>query len=125
VIGFEGFESGEIAEKLKDACIEPSLPTKLAHVIAQNLESGKRVPGDIYINVSWVKYILTTANTWKTPIKDFELVVDRSSAGDNRPYVVSFCWDGSVQPVDAKRFSAKKLNFVPDKELTIYFLSNF
>jgi len=124
VVGFEGFHTGEIAEKLKDACIDPSLPTKLAHVIAQNLESGKRVRGDVYINATWVKYILTTANTWKTPIKDFELVVDRR-ASDNRPYLVSFCWDGPVQRVDANRFSAKKLNFVPEKELTVYFLANF
>ncbi len=64
----------------------------------------------------WVNYILTAANSWKTPIRQFELIVERPE-GD----VVSFCWDGKVQKVDKTRFRAKAQDFVPAKELVVCF----
>jgi len=76
-----------------------------------------------------VKYILTTANTWRTPIKDFQLVVERpettafSSASDQAGKTfVSFCWDGEVQPLDKNHFRARKADFVPARELVVYYL---
>lgn len=66
---------------------------------------------------SWVSYILTTANTWKTPIHEFELVVERSPGE-----LITFCWDGSVEKVGADTFRVRAKDFVPSKELTVYFL---
>jgi len=68
--------------------------------------------------LSWIKYILTTANTWSGPISDFELVVDRAP-GER----VSFCWDGPVEKIGADTFRARAKNFKPSKELIIYYLA--
>lgn len=64
----------------------------------------------------WVKYILTTANTWKTPIRDFELIVEPEPSD-----VVSFCWDGKIERLGAGTLKADRRDFVPTKELTVYY----
>ncbi len=69
------------------------------------------------LGFSWVRYILTTANTWKGPIRDFELIVER-----NPDELVTFCWDGPVEKVGADRFRAARKDFRPGKELTVYFV---
>jgi hypothetical protein len=65
----------------------------------------------------WVDFILTTANTWKRPIEDFTLIVERPDP----KFTVSFCWDGPVEKLDANRFQAHTTNFIPTKELHIGF----
>jgi len=69
------------------------------------------------LGFSWVRYILTTANTWKGPIRDFELIVER-----NPDELVTFCWDGPVEKVGADRFRTVQKDFRPEKELTVYFV---
>lgn len=69
------------------------------------------------IPTDWVKYILTTANTWKGPIGEFELTVERDPGE-----LVTFCWDGPVTKVGSHRFQAKTKGFRPTRELTIYFV---
>jgi hypothetical protein len=75
----------------------------------------------------WVDYILTTANSWKTPIKDFTLIIDRRKdsqrIGGAALQYVSLCWDGPIQKLDADHFLAHKTNFVPKKELRVTFFS--
>jgi uncharacterized protein DUF4424 len=69
----------------------------------------------------WVDFILTTANTWKTPIEDFTLIVERPhQKGDLADYV-SFCWDGPITRIDPDHFSAKATDLIPSKELKIGF----
>jgi hypothetical protein len=75
---------------------------------------GDEVP---LVYAHWVGYILTTANTWKTPIADFELDVDFPEGE-----FVSLCWDGPVERVGTTRFRAARKGFVPGKDLTVYFL---
>ena len=65
----------------------------------------------------WVDFILTTANSWKRPIEDFTLIVERTDPKDT----VSFCWDGPVTKLDANHFQAHTVNLVPSKELHIGF----
>ena len=55
-------------EVLADACITPKLRDKLV--------SQARL-GDGYAEAFWIDYILTTANTWKTPISDFRLTLEK------------------------------------------------
>jgi len=71
---------------------------------------------------------LTTANTWKTPIEDFTLIVERPHWKNNRGEpdladYVSFCWDGPITKIDADHFSAHTVNLVPAKELRVGFFS--
>jgi hypothetical protein len=65
---------------------------------------------------AWVRYILTTANTWKGPIEDFELIVEKEP-GD----LMTFCWDGPVEKIAPNRYRARMKRFRPSEELTIYF----
>ena len=71
--------------------------------------------------ITYVSFILTTANTWKTPIEDFTLIVDRSFDPKYKTYV-SFCWDGPVEKIDETHFSAHLTNFIPKKELQIGYI---
>ena len=73
--------------------------------------------------ISYVSFILTTANTWKTPIEDFTLVVERPHDTRKRKKTyVSFCWGGLVTQIDADHFSAHAAGLVPKKELMIGYI---
>jgi len=99
---------------------------ELQHTLLQDEKKSGHVVG-----IRYVDFILTTANTWKQPIEDFTLNVERSAL-DHDPYhpatdvnLVSFCWNGPVTKVDANHFSAHAKNFVPKKELRIGFLQGY
>jgi hypothetical protein len=91
-----------------DACAEPPLRARLI--------SGRDLDGPNQGWTRWVKYILTTANTWKTPIRDFELELEFPEGE-----YVSLCWDGELQRTGPRTFKSALKNFVPKKELTVYF----
>ncbi len=118
IAGFEQALPETVDPKaLIDACVDLPLQKKIAALAANH---------NAYCSISWVDYILTTANSWKTPIKDFELIVERPSPGPHSifpsgRYYVSFCWDGPVERTDPNHFRAKATNFVPTKELHIKF----
>jgi hypothetical protein len=72
--------------------------------------------------MSWVDYVLTTANNWKTPIKDFELVIEKPKQKDPfGPYLVSLCWDGQFEPEGANLLISRKTNYVPKDDLRVTF----
>jgi hypothetical protein len=73
-------------------------------------------------NPQLVTYILKSANTWKTPIKDFEVIVERPEVPGAGKTYVSFCWDGKVQPLDKDHFVARKADFVPTQDLNVWYL---
>jgi len=72
----------------------------------------------------YIDFILTTANTWKTPIEDFTLIVTRDTNPGYKVNYVSFCWDGPVTKLDASHFSAHLTNFTPKKELSIGYIQS-
>jgi len=76
----------------------------------------RQTSGPGRLPTSWVKYILTTANTWKTPIKNFELFLEYGN-GD----FISLCWDGPITRSGPSTFSARSKDFIPARELTVYF----
>lgn len=111
----------EDSVEARSVCIDPGLRNTVSKYLAvQDNESS----------IFYVDFILTTANTWKTPIEDFTLVVERphpqfQQAGrklKGESYV-SFCWNGPVMKTDADHFSAHLTNFVPSKELRIGFIN--
>jgi hypothetical protein len=100
----------QYAQIFRSACInEPAV---------EALAAKPGSTGDIH----WVDYLLTTSNTWKTPIKDFTLIVDTTNPGNNGPITANFCWDGPIHQQDPTHFIAEKKDFRPDKELSIYFM---
>lgn len=107
VAGFSGSVIKDFKGTYKDSCIDSNSFSEL-----------KRRVADDYFNMIWVSYILTTANTWQTPIEDFELVVE-GSQGD----LISLCWDGPIEKLGPAKIRAKQTNFVPKSDLKVYFLA--
>lgn len=117
-VGHRGFPDGKLpafGSEFPDACAGDALVRAQARAVA-SAQPGKPA-GHRWFTVRWVNYILSTARSWKTPIPDFELIVEGPAAS-----LVTFCWDGRVEKVGESRFRAKAKDFVPSKELTVYFL---
>jgi hypothetical protein len=100
------------AKELNSFCIDGRL-----HGILQSVVESK----DKSASYTYVDFILTTANTWKTPIEDFTLIVERAHWRKSLRDYVSFCWNGPVAKIDDDHFSAHAINLVPSKELRIGF----
>ncbi len=112
--GLETSADPESAKELQGFCIDNRLGAALKKIADSK---DKDAP------YFWVDFILTTANTWKTPIEDFTLIVERPhQKGDLADYV-SFCWDGPVTKIDPDHFSAQVTNFTPSRELKIGFFA--
>ena len=117
--GSEGRDEESVKE-IRSICLAPALKTKLLKLT----EAGRMAPLD------YVDFILTTANTWKTPIEDFTLIVEKPKQTDMRKLqmgtgsevLTSFCWNGPISHVSANEFTAHALNLVPKKELRVGFV---
>jgi hypothetical protein len=106
-------------QKLDGACLDPSLVKKLLVTNQTHKED------EDWSLMRWVDYILTTANSWKTPIKDFELIVEKAPLQfPGRASYVSVCWDAPLERVDATHFRSHIADFVPKKELQVTFLEH-
>lgn len=64
-------------------------------------------------------YILTTGANWAGPIRDFQLVIEKS------PYErVSLCWpESELKKVSPVRFEARIADFTPQRDLAVLFYS--
>ena len=62
----------EFAAAVRDSCIDAVLQKTLTAAARKEKKGEWGYIGNLQID-----YILTTANTWRTPIKDFELIVER------------------------------------------------
>lgn len=125
VLGFEQMNLEDSQGKriprfanISGACVDLPLRKKLVTEAA---------PSDGWFPTFWIDYILTTANTWKKPIKQFELIVEKPQPDGTwrvgrAHWYVSFCWDGKVEQPDSNHFVARARNFVPVKELHVMFL---
>jgi hypothetical protein len=111
VYGFARVYLVEALKQLESPCTDLALENNLRAEEDKHLEARRteRVP---LTHVSWVKYILTTANTWRTPIKDFQLVIEQPEHSEPQPKYLGtrVCWDGEVRPSGKNRFVAKRLN---------------
>lgn len=115
-VGYSGAQVTNCSEQVSDSCISERNFSKLKkRVLEKTLKDPNGV--NYYFFPLWVSYILTTANTWQTPIMDFELVVQ----GD-KDEIVAFCWDGPIKQTGVGRYKVQRTNFVPSKELKVYFI---
>jgi hypothetical protein len=65
-----------------------------------------------------IDYVLSSGGNWKAPIGDFHLTVDKG-----RPEaLVSVCMDGLVK-TGPTRFEVRKVNFRPERDLSILILA--
>ena len=71
----------------------------------------------INLYYDWVSYILTTANNWKQPIKDFHLIIEKPENA-----ITSLCFGHKLIKTSPTRFEAHIKNFIPEKDLKVYFI---
>ncbi len=83
-------------------------------------KSVKKFVNNGYFYPEWVSYILRTANNWKRPIKDFHLAVEAKG----RAELASFCFEYPLVRKSPKRIEARVKNFIPQKDLKIFFIIN-
>lgn len=118
----ENGKAGEGDEELTSVCPTPDL----LNALRQDTQRRHHL-----VSIEYVDFILTTANTWKRPIEDFTLNVERPPLvrDPNHPATgvnyVSFCWDGPIEKVDATHFRAHTTDFTPTKELRVGFLQGY
>lgn len=111
------------ASEVDSLCPQPSLKDSLLKLSQRN---------DMSVPFNYVDFILTTANTWKTPIEDFTLIVNRPlpnkllatklKSTQRNKVLVSFCWSGPIEQPDSMHFVAHATNFIPTKELRVGFV---
>jgi hypothetical protein len=102
---------------LDGLCPDPQL---LSGIIARIQASGRGYGQ--YGHPHWVDFILTSANTWKQPIEDFTLTVERGKPMEDGTQVfVSFCspQNAPVEKLDSNHFQVHLADFVPAGELRI------
>lgn len=131
LIGYESINPEDLAvnkphpndpqREVEHVCVDPSLQKGLADQAIKDYRAG-----GTQLGIAWVDYVLTTANSWRTPIKDFTLVIDRTKGTSTASFgtrYVSLCWDGPISKLDADHLVAHKTNFIPQKELIVAFIS--
>lgn len=111
----DGEVFGEINREIaKESCLDPKTKANLERKMsAKATETQKEVP----LHFSWVAYILTTANNWRKPIKNFNLQIERPGNS-----VVSLCFDNTLVKTSPTRFESHIQNFIPEKDLKVYFI---
>ncbi len=125
VIGFEPFQLEVTKSEVPHPCIDTSLEEKLRKEQHKYYQLGHNDEAQ-FNQMAWVKYILTTANNWLTPIKTFELVVQDAAPDQfHKPISTTVCWDGMVERVDTTKWFSRRLNYVPSSELAVYYLRKF
>jgi len=74
-----------------------------------------------YVRVRYVKYILVTANNWKQPIKNFNLIVEEPSLQDNpEGWRISICFEKELTKISNNRFESTIKNYIPKKDIAVY-----
>jgi hypothetical protein len=117
VAGYSPVQIQDFNKTITDSCIDANTIREMKFRVANAMKKKPEI--ESYFGLGWVNYILTTANTWQTPIKDFELVVQ----GD-KDELITFCWDGPVEKIGKVKYRAHKKNFIPEKDLRVYFYMN-
>lgn len=104
------WDSDPNADDKKKYCIDQATGETIKAALPADPEANSSRGGTAY-NIA---YILTTANTWKGPIGDFKLTLDKGSSAN----VLSLCMDGVTKTSDTQ-FTVEKKNFTPDRDLEI------
>ncbi len=75
-------------------------------------------------NYSSVEYILTTANNWRQPIKDFRLILDGAKSEEvlEEEVLVTTCFPGDKKKIGQNQYEIRLADFLPKENLTVYFI---
>lgn len=106
----ENWESDPNADDKAKYCIDEARAEEIKAAIPAQPEAGGAHGGTAY-NIA---YILTTAKTWKGPIGNFKLTLDKGSPQN----ALSVCMDGLTKSGDTT-YTVEKKDFTPDRDLEI------
>jgi hypothetical protein len=118
--GFDGVNSRrfkaaypESGRSLAEFCLSESQADALnsLYFAKKNLDGYGQVPGTI------VRYVLTTANTWKDGVRDFTLRIRAGSPDE----VVALCFPEPLKKTAPAIYEVKLKNFRPKSDLGVYF----
>lgn len=77
-----------------------------------------------YAHPHWVDFVLTSANTWRQPIEDFTLIIERGALYPGEAdTLVTFCspMHTDVKKLSETEFEVHLTNYIPTSELRIGF----
>ena len=95
----------------------------ILHAVEKSMSTADEADAS-FAHPFWVDFILKSANTWRQPIEDFTLTVERGAADESgNTTLVSFCspQNAPVKKLDADQFSVHLSNFIPKADLRIGF----
>ena len=76
------------------------------------------------MNTAIIDYILTTANHWKKPIKEFHLIVEAESRTDRSDERVSTCFErNKLKKINNHRYEMTIKDFEPKEEISVFFVT--
>jgi hypothetical protein len=116
----------EGTELLAGFCVGQPFLSSLARQLHESESHAKTASDRLYTGLAypnWVDFILTSANTWRQPIEDFTLIVERPKPEHGAKIFISFCSpaNGAVEKTDVNLFQVHLTNFIPASELHIGF----
>lgn len=98
---------------VKDGCLDQRTKRAIEKKILRKVNQPDKL-----IYFQFVSYILTTANNWKKPIKNFHLILEKPEDS-----IMSLCFDHKLKKINLTRFEANIENFIPSRDLKIYYIS--
>lgn len=98
---------------IKNFCADKKILDKLDSLYADEKNQDQYHQITAFI----VKYILTTANTWKDGVRDFKLIVRTKKPKE----IAVLCFPKSLRKVNSTTYEVELKNFKPDSDLSIYF----
>ena len=116
----------EEGKLLAGFCVDQPMLSTLARQLQENASQDKAASKRLVTELvfpQWIDFILTSANTWRQPIEDFTLIIERPQAEQDGKVLISFCSpaNGKVEKLDADHLQVHLTNFVPVSELHIGF----
>jgi hypothetical protein len=101
----------EYREMVRDYCVDQAF--------LSGVERMTKAGGDYaYLPETTIGYILKTGANWRSPIRNFRLVVDKGSPDA----LVSFCGTG-VRKIGPTQFEMRRTNWRPTQDLKVLILS--
>jgi hypothetical protein len=107
-------------------CVDQPFLRTLARQLQESASQAETADKSLITGLvfpKWVDFILTSANTWRQPIEDFTLIVERPQPEQGGNILVSFCSpaNGKVEKTDVNLLQVHLTDFVPASELHIGF----
>jgi hypothetical protein len=111
--GYRVYKNCQDATELSEYC----LSNENLNTLRNLYKDQKNI--DVYLDIPGVnvKYILTTANSWKDGIRDFTLRLHAKSKDE----IVSLCFSAELKKKSSVLYEAHIQDFHPQQELSVYF----